>query len=68
MDRYDAQGLAVSDRWEDDPDSMNDHSVCVAFRYLSAGEDAIDAGHTFDAWWMIRNWNTDFLAKQPKCK
>jgi hypothetical protein len=66
LDYYDDAGLHISDGWLYGQD-FNDHSVCVSQRYLSAGAAAIDHG-PFDAWWMIRNWNTDFLAQQPICK
>jgi hypothetical protein len=65
LERYDEEALTISDRWLDGI-NFNDHSICVVDHYFAAGADAANYP-PFDAWWMIRNWKTDFLAKQPSC-
>jgi hypothetical protein len=65
LDRYDDAALSISDRWVD-LQNFNQYSVCEADRLEMAGAAAIDH-QPFDLWWMICNWNTDFLAQQKPC-
>jgi hypothetical protein len=57
--------MAIAGGWSD-LRNYNDTSICAVNRYLAAGGDVADYP-LFNAWWMIRNWHTDFLAQQPPC-
>jgi len=63
--RYDDASQEISSWWPE-LHNFDGYHICLAERYLAAGGEAANY-HPFDAWWMIRNWNTDFLAQQPPC-
>lgn len=65
FNHYEAAGMDISSGWPQ-LHNFDDYHVCLARRYLAAG-DEIAHRPTFDVWWMIRNWNRDFLADQPPC-
>jgi hypothetical protein len=66
VDRYCDAAEYIASGWLSGGD-FSDHSRCEVDRYETAGGNAASYP-PFNAWWMIRNWRTDFLAEQPACK